>query len=67
MKLQTSSTSYAFLTVGSLLMTVLTFSGIFFLKEDVVGRLIVGLSWSLVTLGWLGQLFHASKKDKTNT
>ena len=63
MKFQTSPRYYAFLAVGSFLMTVLTFSGIFFLKEDVVGRLIIGLAWSLVTLGWLGQFFHASKKE----
>ena len=67
MKLHTSPKYYAFLAVGSFLITVLTFSGILFLKEDAVGRLITGLVWSLVTLGWLGHYFHACKKNNTNT
>ena len=67
MRLQTSPKYNAFLAIGSFLMAALTFSGLFFLKEDIVGRLITGSAWSLVTLGWLGQYFYAYQKSKKHT
>lgn len=35
------------------------------LKNDLVGRLIFGATWSLVGTGWLGQYFHARKTSKS--
>jgi len=60
-KLQTSPKYFLFLTIGSFLMVVISFSGIFFQYEDISGRLITGFAWSIVTFGWLGQYFRTSK------
>jgi len=62
-----SSRYYAFLTVATFLMALVSFSGLFFFKEDVTGRLISGSAWSLVTLGWLGQFLKVKIKHKQQT
>jgi hypothetical protein len=59
MELLYSPKYYAFLAAGSFLMAALSFSGLFLQQEDLIGRLITGSAWSIVTLGWLGQLFQA--------
>jgi len=55
---------YAVLTTGTFLMAVISFSGLFFFKEDLIGRLISGSAWSLVTIGWLGQFYQAKRKQE---
>ena len=29
------------------------------MKEDVIGRLVFGLTWGLVAVAWLGKYFHS--------
>lgn len=55
---------FALLAAVSFLMAVISFSGIFFMKEDLTGRLITGSAWSLVVFGWLGQFFSSRQKNK---
>jgi hypothetical protein len=55
---------YAVLTAGTFLMAVISFSGLFFFKEDIIGRIISGSAWSLVTIGWLGQFYQAKMKQE---
>ena len=59
-----SSGYYAFLTLATFLMAIISFSGIFFFKEDITGRLISGSAWSLVTLGWLSKFFKVKMRNK---
>jgi len=59
-KWQNSTRYFAFLATGSFLMAVITFWGVF-LEADLTGRIIVGIVWTLVSLGWLGQYFRAKK------
>jgi hypothetical protein len=64
MGMQKSSKYYAFLSIGSLLISAISFSGIFYLKVDLTGRILVGLLWGLVSIGWIGQYFQIKKKLK---
>ena len=62
MKLQNSPKYLAFLAVGSFLMAIISYSGLLFLKADLVGRLITGSAWSIVSFGWLVNFFNARIK-----
>lgn len=64
MKMPKSPAYFAFLAIGSFLMAVISFTGIFFLKDDLIGRLIVGSAWSIVTFGWMGQFFNSRIQNK---
>ncbi len=64
MKSPNSPAYFAFLAAGSFLMAVISFSGIFSSKADLIGRLITGSLWSLVSFGWLGQFFHVRTRQK---
>ena len=48
---------YMIAMIVSFVIVATIFSGVI-LKNDVVGRLIFGLVWVLVGIGWLGQYFH---------
>lgn len=64
MKSSNSPTYFAFLALGTFIMAVISFTGIFFSKTDLISRLITGSLWSLVTFGWLGQFFNSRIKQK---
>jgi len=51
-----------FLTLAAvcLLIAIVSLSGIFYMKDDLVGRFIFFGTWALVAIGWLGQ-YHNSK------
>ena len=63
-KLTKSPQYYAVLAAISYLMMVISFSGIFFLKEDIIGRLITGTAWSVVAFGWLRHYFYTRLKNQ---
>ncbi|UCF64763.1 MAG: hypothetical protein JSW33_02705 [bacterium] len=63
-KWSNSPAYYAGLSAATFLMAAISFSGVFFFKEDLIGRLISGSAWSLVMFGWLGQYYQARMKGK---
>ncbi len=67
MKTSKSPAYFAFLAAGSFLMAAISFSGVLLFKEDLIGRLITGSVWRLVTLGWLGEFFHVRIKQKAQS
>ncbi len=54
---------YMIVTIVSFVIAAISFSGVI-LKNDAVGRLIFGFVWLLVGIGWFGQYFHSTKKEK---
>ncbi|NIR47353.1 hypothetical protein GWO43_02610 [candidate division KSB1 bacterium] len=56
---------FASLAFGSCLLAIISFTGLV-TKADLVGRLIMGVAWSIVTFGWLGQYFQSKQKQVPN-
>lgn len=54
---------YMVAIIVSFVIAAISFSGVI-LKNDAVGRLIFGFVWLIVGIGWLGQYFHHTKKEK---
>lgn len=44
----------------------ISFFGII-LKDDLVGRIIFGSTWSFVGVWWMGKYIHIRKKSKSTT
>jgi len=53
---------FLLLSMGSLSVALISFSGIV-MKEDIVGRIIIGCVWLLVSVGWIGRFFHTKKNE----
>jgi len=53
---------FLLLSMGSLSVALISFSGIV-MKEDLVGRVIIGCVWLLVSVGWMGRYFHTKKNE----
>jgi len=64
-KLQLSPKYSVIIAVGAFVVAAISFFGII-LKNDLVGRLIFGITWSLVGVGWLGCYFNARKTSKSH-
>lgn len=52
------------LSMVSLSIALIFFSAIV-MKEDTVGRIIIGCVWLLVSVGWMGRFFHTKKNRNT--
>lgn len=53
---------FLLLSMGSLSVALISFSGIV-MKEDIVGRIFIGCVWLLVSVGWIGRFFHTKKNE----
>ncbi|MDH3267973.1 MAG: hypothetical protein OEM46_03875 [Ignavibacteria bacterium] len=47
--------------IVSCIIAILSFTGII-LNNDITGRIIFGLCWSMITIGWIIYLFNLNRK-----
>jgi hypothetical protein len=61
MKWQVSPKFCTTATIIAFVIAVMSFFGVI-LEDDMVGRLIFGITWFLIGILWLGQYFQAKKE-----
>lgn len=57
-----SNLYYLILSICALSISLLIISGIV-LKTDLVGKIILGSLWLIVSIGWFGQYIHKKVKN----
>lgn len=63
MKWQVSPKLCTVAAIIAFIIALISFFGII-LENDLIGRLIFGITWSLIGVLWLGQYFQARKEIK---